>query len=51
MGIEEKRIFTQKPSWLGLEELSRTGTHIWFKTKTGKMLVSIKEVEKYEQKK
>jgi len=47
--LNEPRIFTPRPKWLVLEELSRSDAGVWFKTRSGRIMVPLKYVEKYEQ--
>lgn len=49
MPLNEPRIFTPRPKWLVLEELSRSDAGVWFKTRSGRIMVPLKYVEKYEQ--
>jgi hypothetical protein len=49
MPLNEPRIFTNKPRWYGLEELSRTEKEVWFKTRSGRMMVPRKYVDEYER--
>ncbi len=38
---------SERPSWIGLEELSRTRFTVTFKTKTGYKMVPLYQVEQY----
>ena len=40
---------SDKPSWVGLEELSRTQFTVTFKTKTGYKMVPLYQVERWEK--
>ena len=47
MAINEPRIQVLKPRWADLEETSRTASMVTFKTRTGRIIVSIAAVEEY----
>ena len=47
MPLNEPRIFEHKPKWLKLEEIERTNTVVWFKTRTGRLCVPLKDVEQW----
>ena len=47
-GLQEPRIFSPKPSWLGLEEIERDELTVTFRTKTGTKTVMLRDVEQYE---
>ncbi len=49
MPLNEPRIFEYKPRWLRLEEIERTDTSVWFKTRTGRLCVPLKDVERWEK--
>ena len=49
MPLNEPRIYTPKPKWADLTELSRTDTEVWFRTSSGRMMVPLKYVEDYEK--
>jgi len=49
MGIQEPRIFTTKPKWVGMQELSRSIDGVWFASKYGRMMVPLKYVEDWER--
>jgi len=50
VSLNEPRIFTPKPSWLGLEEIGRDELTVTFRTKTGTKTVMLRDVEAEERK-
>jgi len=49
--LNEYRIHNNKPRWADLEETSRSASMVTFKTRTGKIVVSIAAVDEYRRKK
>ena len=47
-GLQEPRIFTSTPKWVGLKEIDRTSTGVWFKTKTGRHLETHENIAAWE---
>ena len=49
MGTQEPRIFTPRPKWADMQELSRSIDGVWFASKYGRMMVPLKYVEDWEK--
>jgi hypothetical protein len=47
--LNEARIHSTKPRWADLEETSRTDSMVTFKTRTGKIIVSVAAVDEYRR--
>ena len=51
MSLNEPRIFTKTPEWVGMEEISRSELTVWFRAGAGKrIMVMLTDVEKWERK-
>ena len=51
MSLNEPRIFSKTPEWVGMEEISRNAKTVWFRSGMGKRIMAmLVDVERWERK-
>ena len=51
MSLNEPRIFSKTPEWVGMEEISRNKKTVWFRSGMGKRIMAmLVDVERWERK-
>jgi hypothetical protein len=50
MPLNEPRIYEVRPKWAWLPEIERDERAVWFRTRSGRIRASLKDVQEFERK-